>query len=90
MADTVRGGLERLRSLPGVVAAAATCCLPLAQGICDLNFDIMGRPATILSASQDDPIRQSRSRMDDGFAGILRSVQNSFEARAGLQQQGRQ
>jgi putative ABC transport system permease protein len=53
VADTVRGGLERLRSLPGVVAAAATCCLPLAQGTYDLNFDIIGRPATTLSASQE-------------------------------------
>ena len=32
IANAVRGGLERLRSLPRVIAASATCCLPLAQG----------------------------------------------------------
>jgi predicted permease len=51
--DTVRSGLEHLRSLPGVVAARATCCLPLAQGTYDLNFDFMGRPPAILSAGQE-------------------------------------
>ena len=43
VADTVRSGLERLRSLPGVVAAGATCCLPLGQGTYDMNFEIVGR-----------------------------------------------
>jgi len=53
VADTVRGGLERLRSLPGVTAAGTTCCLPLAQGNYILNFDIAGRPPATLSSSQD-------------------------------------
>jgi predicted permease len=53
LADTVRSGLERLRALPGVVAAGTTCCLPLAQGNYSLNFDIVGRPPATLSSSQD-------------------------------------
>jgi putative ABC transport system permease protein len=52
VADAVRTGLEQLRSLPGVMAAGATCCLPLAQGTYDMNFDIMGRPEKVLSAGQ--------------------------------------
>jgi len=52
VADVVRTGLEQLRALPGVVAAGTTCCLPLGQGTYDMNFDIVGRPATIFSASQ--------------------------------------
>jgi predicted permease len=52
IASAVRGGLERLRSLPGVIATSATCCLPLAQGTYDLNFDIVGRPSVAHSAAQ--------------------------------------
>jgi predicted permease len=39
----VRDGVERLRSVPGVVDASATCCLPL-QGGYGLPFRIVGRP----------------------------------------------
>jgi predicted permease len=39
----VRDGLERLRRLPGVEHAAATCCVPLEGGY-GLPFRIMGRP----------------------------------------------
>ena len=39
----VRDGVERLRSVPGVVAASATCCVPL-QGGYGLPFIIIGRP----------------------------------------------
>ena len=39
----VRDGVERLRSLPGVEAASATCCVPL-QGGYGLPFSIVGRP----------------------------------------------
>ena len=39
----VRSGLERLQSLPGVVSAAATCCVPLEGGY-GLPFRIIGRP----------------------------------------------
>jgi predicted permease len=39
----VRGGIERLRALPGVEAASATCCVPLEGGY-GLPFTIVGRP----------------------------------------------
>ena len=39
----VRDGVERLRSLPGVEAASAACCVPL-QGGYGLPFSIVGRP----------------------------------------------
>ena len=39
----VRDGVTRLRALPGVVAASATCCVPLEGGY-GLPFVIVGRP----------------------------------------------
>jgi putative ABC transport system permease protein len=39
----IRNGAERLRTLPGVVEASATCCVPL-QGGYGLPFRIVGRP----------------------------------------------
>ena len=39
----VRDGVERLRGVPGVVAASATCCVPLTGGY-GLPFTIIGRP----------------------------------------------
>jgi putative ABC transport system permease protein len=39
----VRAGVERLQTLPGVVSAAATCCVPLEGGY-GLPFRIIGRP----------------------------------------------
>jgi predicted permease len=39
----VRNGVERLRGVPGVEAASATCCVPL-QGGYGLPFVIVGRP----------------------------------------------
>lgn len=45
-AATIGDALERVRSLPGVVAASATdCCVPM-QGNLGLPFDIVGRPST--------------------------------------------
>jgi putative ABC transport system permease protein len=41
----VRDGVERLRSLPGVETATATCCVPL-QGGYGLPLTIVGRPLT--------------------------------------------
>jgi putative ABC transport system permease protein len=38
-----RTGVERLQNVPGVVAAAATCCVPLEGGY-GLPFRIIGRP----------------------------------------------
>jgi putative ABC transport system permease protein len=40
----VREGVDRLRNVPGVVAASATCCVPLEGGY-GLPFMIVGRPA---------------------------------------------
>ena len=51
-ADAIRDGAERVRALPGVLAATATCCIPL-QGGYDLNFDVVGRPPAGLSSNQD-------------------------------------
>jgi putative ABC transport system permease protein len=45
VANMVRGSLEDIRVLPGVVAATATCCVPL-QDITNLSFDIISRPST--------------------------------------------
>jgi predicted permease len=39
----IQNGVERLRALPGVVQASATCCVPL-QGGYGLPFTIVGRP----------------------------------------------
>jgi hypothetical protein len=39
----VRDGTERLRALPGVEFASATCCVPL-EGSYGLPFQIVGRP----------------------------------------------
>ena len=41
----IRNASERLRAVPGVVNAAATCCVPL-QGGFGLPFVIAGRPLT--------------------------------------------
>ena len=40
----IRDGVERLRAVPGVVEASATCCVPLEGGY-GLPFRIVGRPA---------------------------------------------
>jgi putative ABC transport system permease protein len=39
----VRDGVERLKSVPGVLNASATCCVPL-QGGYGLPFTVIGRP----------------------------------------------
>src|SRR5882762_3458999 len=39
----VREGVERIRAIPGVISASATCCVPL-QGGYGLPFIIAGRP----------------------------------------------
>jgi putative ABC transport system permease protein len=43
VAQVVRDGTERIDAIPGVVTAAAACCLPL-QGGFGLPFDVVGRP----------------------------------------------
>jgi predicted permease len=49
--SVVRNGVERLRAIPGVVNASATCCVPL-QGGYGLPFRIVGRP---LAADSQGP-----------------------------------
>jgi putative ABC transport system permease protein len=44
VAQLVRDGVERLRAVPGVEGASATCCVPL-QGGYGLPFKIVGRPS---------------------------------------------
>ena len=41
----IRDGVERLRALPGIESASATCCVPL-QGGYGLPMTIVGRPLT--------------------------------------------
>jgi putative ABC transport system permease protein len=41
--QSVHDGVERLRAIPGVTAASATCCVPLEGGY-GLPFVIVGRP----------------------------------------------
>jgi predicted permease len=41
----IRNSVERLKTVPGIVTAAATCCVPL-QGGYGLPFVISGRPLT--------------------------------------------
>jgi len=43
VAQTARTALERIRQVPGVVAATMTCCVPL-QGGYGLPFTIVGKP----------------------------------------------
>jgi putative ABC transport system permease protein len=45
VAQLVHDGVERLQSLPGVVAAGTTCCMPLEGGF-GLPLIIVGRPLT--------------------------------------------
>ena len=49
--QVVRNGVERLRAIPGVVNASATCCVPLEGGY-GLPFRIVGRP---LAADSQGP-----------------------------------
>jgi len=78
-AAVIRDALDRVRSLPGVVAASATnCCVPM-QGNLGLAFDIVGRPPadkphtgqggwTIVSPGYFDvfkiPVKRGRVFMD--------------------------
>lgn len=42
VSQAIRSGLDRIRAIPGVSAASATCCVPL-QGQNTMSFDIVGR-----------------------------------------------
>jgi len=41
--QVIRGGIEQLKTIPGVTLASATCCVPLEGGY-GLPFRIVGRP----------------------------------------------
>jgi predicted permease len=49
--QVVRNGVEKLKAIPGVIDASATCCVPL-QGGYGLPFRIIGRP---LAADSQGP-----------------------------------
>ena len=49
--QVVRNGVEKLKTIPGVVNASATCCVPL-QGGYGLPFRVVGRP---LAADSQGP-----------------------------------
>lgn len=49
--QVVRNGVEKLKTIPGVTHASATCCVPL-QGGYGLPFQIVGRP---LAADSQGP-----------------------------------
>jgi predicted permease len=53
VAEIVRAGLDRLRSIPGVIAAGVTSCEPLSQGTYDMGFDIVDRASGGSSVGQD-------------------------------------
>ena len=44
-AQAIRNGVDRLRAMPGVTVATASCCLPL-EGAYGLPFNILGRTPT--------------------------------------------
>jgi putative ABC transport system permease protein len=48
LSDLTRLGVEQLRALPGVVAASATCCMPL-ETVWQLPFVVEGRPPESLT-----------------------------------------
>jgi len=45
VAQLTRDGVTRLEAIPGIEAAASTCCLPLEGGF-GLPFNVVGRPIT--------------------------------------------
>jgi predicted permease len=48
LSELTRLGLEQLRSLPGVTAVSATCCMPL-ETVWQLPFTVEGRPPESLT-----------------------------------------
>ena len=66
-------GRRALRALPGVEAAATSCCVPLEGGF-GLPFNIVGRPVTARAVHR-------RGWMDHELARVLRRVQDPAAAR---------
>jgi predicted permease len=48
LGELTRGGVERIRALPGVTSASTTCCMPL-ETVWQLPFVVAGRPASGLT-----------------------------------------
>jgi putative ABC transport system permease protein len=67
-ADAIRRGLESIRPLPGVVAASATCCLPL-HDLYGLPFEIIGR----LTGNGPNPLDEGAawSAVSPGFFEVF-------------------
>ncbi len=78
----IRNASERLKAVPGVVNAAATCCVPL-QGGYGLPFVIAGRPL-------DRRTVPRRRGVDQHHARLLRRLQDPGEARPRLHRSRRQ
>ena len=70
VAQLIRNGADRLRTVPGVVEASATCCVPL-QGGYGLPFRIVGRPL------EDGPFHGGGDRRALGDARSRRSARRS-------------
>jgi hypothetical protein len=89
-AEAIRSALGRIRLLPGVVAASATCCVPLEGGY-SLPFEILGRrvPAalevgaawSIISPGFFDvfkiPVKRGRGITDRDDAKAKRLLRNN-------------
>src|SRR5260370_26273211 len=43
-ARSIRDGQERLRAIPGVIDATASCCVPFVNGDATLRYIVEGRP----------------------------------------------
>ncbi len=78
----LREGVDRVRALPGVEHAAATCCVPL-QGGFGLPFIIVERPLDRRTVSW-------RRWLDEPVRWVLRGVQDSGAPWSCLHRAGRQ
>jgi putative ABC transport system permease protein len=70
LTELTRNAAAQLRALPGVVAASATCCMPL-ETVWQLPFIVEGRPPEMLTRS--GPLTYS------GFAGWTFAAAGYFE-----------
>jgi putative ABC transport system permease protein len=76
LAQTVRDGVERVRAVPGVVNASATCCVPL-QGGFGLPFTVVGRP---LQGSSTATGNAGWATISPGFFDVFKIVIKSGRA----------
>ena len=66
--QAIRDAVERLKAIPGVVNASATCCVPLQGGY--------GLPFTVDWSSLERRSVPRRRQLDHGVARVLRRVQD--------------